>query len=138
MKIDLEKDPKIKGGFSVPDDYFLSLERRILEQIDGQKEVPVISFFQKNKAKIFAVAASLTAVALALTVTFQQLANPEITDVTIENYLAEQSNLSQYEIIEQLNDADIYALENELLAIDESSAENYLAESNYIENYLSE
>ncbi len=138
MKIDLEKEPKIKSGFSVPNDYFLSLEQRILQDIDGQKEVPVISFFQKNKTKIFAVAASLTAVAIALTFTFQQAANLEITDVSIENYLAEQSNISQYEIIEHLNEADIYALENELLAIDETSAENYLTESNYIENYLSE
>lgn len=138
MKIDLENSPKIRSGFTTPENYFEGFGEDLMRKIKSEENVPVVSIFQRRKKTFFAVAASVAAVAIGLTFTFSSGNSSSPDSVAMENYLAEQSNVSQYEIIQELDQNDIEALEREIVLIDNATAESVLSESNYIENYLSE
>lgn len=126
----LENQPKINSGFKTPEHYFENFSEQLLAKI-GQEEKPVISIFQRHRNWFLAVAAVLI---LGIMIPF--LNKPAdastIDDATMENYLA-QSNISQYELVNMLDDADIDALERDL-AMDESTLESAIEYNGNLEN----
>lgn len=129
----LENQAKINSGFKTPEHYFENFSEQLLSKI--QEEKPVISIFQRHRNWFLAAAAVLI---LGIMIPF--LNKPAdlqtIDDTTMENYLA-QSNISQYELVNMLDDADIDALERDL-AMDESTLESAIEYNGNLENYITE
>jgi hypothetical protein len=130
----LENQPKINSGFKTPEHYFENFSEQMLAKI-GQEEKPVISIFQRHR-NWFLVAAAVLILGIMIPFLNKPADSQNIDDATIENYLA-QSNISQYELVNMLDDADIDALERDL-AMDESTLESAIEYNGNLENYITE
>lgn len=130
----LENHPKINSGFKAPEHYFEHFSEQVLAKI-GQEEKPVISIFQRHRNWFLAAAAVLI---LGIMIPFlnKPTDSTTIDDTTMENYLA-QSNISQYELVNMLDNEDIDALEKEL-AMDDSTLESAIEYNGNLENYITE
>lgn len=102
----LEDEPKIESGFKTPDHYFDHLSAKVLEQLP-ENEPKVISIFQKRKTVIMMVAALLILALMIPIYTTISTNSKELDETTLENYLAYQSNLNQYDLISELETEDI-------------------------------
>ena len=102
----LENEPKIESGFKTPDHYFDHLSAKVLEQLP-KNEPKVISIFQKRKTVIMMVAALLILALMIPIYTSITTNSKELDETTLENYLAYQSNLNQYDLISELETEDI-------------------------------
>lgn len=102
----LENEPKIESGFNTPDHYFDHLSAKVLEQLP-KNEPKVISIFQKRKTVIMMVAALLILALMIPIYTSITTNSKELDETTLENYLAYQSNLNQYDLISELETEDI-------------------------------
>ena len=98
----LDNEPKIDSGFKTPDNYFEDFSANLIQKLPKEpiaEKTKVISIFRRRKTVLMAIAAVLV---LALMIPIAYNANTkskEIDAVTLENYLAEESNLNQYELI---------------------------------------
>lgn len=132
----LENSPKIKSGFKTPDGYFENFSEQMLAKI-AKEEKPVISIFQRRKNWFVAAAAVLI---LGISIPFlnkTDTGNTSVDEETMENYLAYQSTISQYDLINLLDKEDIEALESDL-KIDDAVVESALSDNTNLENYLTE
>lgn len=132
----LENQPKIKSGFKTPDGYFENFSEQLLAKI-AQEEKPVISIFQRRRNWLVAAAAVLL---IGISIPFLNKANVSSSSVdeeTMENYLAYQSTISQYDLINLLDKEDIESLESDL-KIDDAVVESALSDNTNLENYLTE
>jgi hypothetical protein len=102
----LENEPKIESGFKTPDHYFDHLSAKVLEQL-SKNEPKVIPIFQKRKTVIMMVAALLILALMIPIYTSISTNSKELDETTLENYLAYQSNLNQYDLISELETEDI-------------------------------
>ena len=102
----LENEPKIESGFKTPDHYFDHLSAKILEQLP-KNEPKVISIFQKRRMVIMMVAALLILALMIPIYTSISINSKELDETTLENYLAYQSNINQYDLISELETEDI-------------------------------
>jgi len=115
----LDNDLKINSGFKTPDNYFDTFSDKVWQKIDEQpapKEIKVISIFKKRKTILMAVAAVLI-LALMIPVFYQsKTSNTDLDTATLENYLAEESNMNQFELLEgtDFEKTDIIALDTSL------------------------
>lgn len=103
----LDNKPKIAAGFKTPDNYFENFEARLLEKLSSEpihKEPKVVSIFRKRKTILMAIAAVLI-IALMLPILFQSntINNKELDDTTIENYLAEEGHIHQYDLLGEID-----------------------------------
>ena len=108
-EFDLENNQKIESGFNIPDQYFESLEFKIMDQLT-KNPVKVISLFETRKFWIGSVAAILL---IAITAIFY-FNNSETSNTNTEEYLTYQTNLSTEDIVEHLTDDDILKIEASL------------------------
>ena len=108
-EFDLENNQKIENGFNIPDQYFESLEFKIMDQLT-KNPVKVISLFETRKFWIGSVAAILL---IAITALFY-FNNSETSKTNTEEYLTYQTNLSAEDIVEHLTDDDILKIEASL------------------------
>ena len=108
-EFDLENNQKIESGFNIPDQYFESLEFKIMDQLT-KNPVKVINLFKTRKFWIGSVAAILL---IAITAIFY-FNNSEISNTNTEEYLTYQTNLSTEDIVEHLTDDDILKIEASL------------------------
>ena len=108
-EFDLENNRKTESGFKIPDQYFESLEFKIMDQLT-KNPVKVISLFETRKFWIGSVAAILL---IAITALFY-FNNSEISNTNTEEYLTYQTNLSTEDIVEHLTDDDILKIEASL------------------------
>ncbi|MBF4507587.1 hypothetical protein IRZ83_13000 [Flavobacterium sp. JLP] len=132
----LENEPKIKSGFKTPDHYFDDLSAKVLQQID-KREVKVIPFY-KRKNVISMLAAAVVVIALMIPIVNNYNAtSKELDEDTLETYLSYQSNLNQYDLIQNLDTTDIQKL-NKNVAIEEETLEDILASNPNIEHLISE
>lgn len=127
----LDENNKIKQGFNPPDAYFDNFTERLMQQLP-EKETRVIPLYRRASVWISSVAAVLI-LALGLTIYFRSnpaTAQPDGT--SIENYLAYQSNISSYDIIQQLDQQDIDELEASLSMndVNHDAVEQYLYDQN--------
>ena len=117
-EFDLENNQKIESGFKIPDQYFESLEFKIMDQITNNP-VKAISLFETRKFWIGSVAAILL---IAITALFY-FNNSEISNTNTEEYLTYQTNLSTEDIVEHLTDDDILKIEASLNLYDEETVQ---------------
>ena len=108
-EFDLENNQKTESGFKIPDQYFESLEFKIMDQITNNP-VKAISLFETRKFWIGSVAAILL---IAITALFY-FNNSETSNTNTEEYLTYQTNLSTEDIVEHLTDDDILKIEASL------------------------
>lgn len=114
----LDTHPKISSGFKTPDNYFEKFSEKVRVPAP-EKEVKIIALFKKKKNVVFMVAA-IFVIALLLPQLFSSATKTaEIDDSSIETYLSYQSNVTQYDIINLLDEQDIDALKEEVATTNE-------------------
>ncbi|WP_166921961.1 hypothetical protein [Flavobacterium poyangense] len=131
----LENEPKITTGFKTPENYFNDFSAKVLQQINVP-EVKIIPFYKRKKV-ITLLAAAVVVFALMIPIVNNYNKSKELDEKTLETYLAYQSNLNQYDLINQLDTKDIESL-NKNVALEEETLEDILATSPNIENLISE
>lgn len=134
----LENEPKISTGFKTPDHYFDDLSAKVLQQINEDKrEVKVIPIYKRKKA-LSILAAAVVIIALMIPIVNNYNAtSKELDEDTLETYLAYQSNLNQYDLIQNLDAKDIQKL-NKNVAIEDETLEDILSSTPNIEHLISE
>jgi hypothetical protein len=129
----LENEPKIKSGFEIPENYFETFSDKLMAKLPNN-EVKVISIDQKRKKWIFAAAAILV-LSVSIPVLYQFSINKSIDEGTLENYITNQSTLSENDIVDLLNEDAIQKM-NLDLQIDNKSIENELLKTEISEQEL--
>lgn len=127
----LNEDDKIKPGFSPTDAYFDGFTERLMTKLPV-KEAKVIPLYRKASVWISSVAAVLI-LALGLSLYFRSDSqNVQPDAASIETYIAYQSNISSYEIIQHLDQQDIDDLGESLSLqdINNDAIEQYLQDQN--------
>ena len=102
----LDNEPKIASGFKVPENYFDNFSTAMMEKLTVEtipKETKVVSIFRKRKKMLLSCAAVLTLL-LTIPLAYKTITkNKDLDTVTIENYLAEEGHLNQYEIYGEID-----------------------------------
>ncbi len=132
----LDNNPKISTGFSVPENYFENFSAKLLQELP-KNEPKIISIYQKKKKLLFAVAAVLI---LALSIPIYNAlisSNNELDNTSIENYLTYQPNITQYDLISELEDEDLLTL-NESSPADNTIIEEHLLKEGNLEQLILE
>ncbi len=130
----IENEPKIKSGFTTPDDYFDKFSERLMQNLP-EKEVKVISIFAKTKTWIYAAAAILV-LGISIPVANQFFNHSsEIDDATMENYIANNSTISENDFVTLLDEKDIQKMSIDL-KIEDEAIENELYNNNNLEQDL--
>ncbi|MFY0483739.1 hypothetical protein ACI6PS_14160 [Flavobacterium sp. PLA-1-15] len=132
----LDREPKIGTGFTAPEGYFDDFQTRIMANLPVQ-EPKVIPLYARRKTWMMSAVAVLI-LALSIPV-YNNLysTSEEIDAVSMENYLAYQSNISQYDLINLLDSEDIQSLDVDL-ALEDKTIEDILTNNNNLENYIYE
>jgi hypothetical protein len=136
----LDNEPKIASGFETPDNYFENFSANLTQKLTEEsivEKTKVISIFRKRKTILLAIAAVLI-LALMLPILYtNDSKNKDLDATTIENYLAEESNLNQYELIGEIETESnpIAFKTNEL---ENETIEDILATNPNIENLMIE
>lgn len=126
---------KIDSGFKIPKDYFENFSEKVLLKIN-KPEPKVLSIFYKRKTWISFVAAILI-LSLSVSIYIELVVNKADEKLTLENYITNQSDISQYELIALLDSKDIEKIKIDL-KLDNKKIEEELTNSSEIENYLIE
>ena len=114
----IEENSKIETGFSVPENYFENLESTILQKIEN-KEVKVISIFQKPKYWIAAVAA-IFVFGLFLNI-FNFNSNDE--NIASEEFLTSQTDITTEDLAEHLTENELKTLEENFNVYDQETTD---------------
>lgn len=132
----LENESKITTGFKTPDNYFNDFSAKVLNQIN-EGEVKVIPIYRRKKV-LAMVAAAVVFIGLMIPVVNNyQNTSKDLDANTLETYLTYQSNLNQYDLINQLDTKDIESLNNNV-ALEQETLEDILSSNPNIENLISE
>ncbi|PBJ14347.1 hypothetical protein [Flavobacterium sp. ACN6] len=132
----LENEPKIKSGFKTPEHYFDDFSEKVLQQLN-EKEVKVIPFYKRKKSFFLAAAAVIGFALMIPIVNNYNATSNDLDEATLETYLAYQSNLNQYDLIQKLDDSDIEKLNNDI-TLENETIEDILSTSPNIEHLISE
>ena len=129
----LDNEPKISSGFKTPEGYFDDLSEKINANLP-KNEPKVISIFQKRKTWIYGIAAVL---AISLSVVFyQQSQSTETLDADfLENYIARNTTVSEYDLLELLEKEDIEKIQIDLDIQDDILEETMINNTN-LEHYI--
>lgn len=130
----LGNGPKITSGFTTPDGYFDTFSEKVLAQLPKQ-ETKVISIFSSKKVWYFAVAAILILMLSVPLFTKYSTQQEEIDTATLENYIAYQSNISEEEIVNLLEQDDLDKMKLDF-NIDDATIEDALKSNSNLEQYL--
>ncbi|WP_293872229.1 hypothetical protein [Flavobacterium sp.] len=130
----LDNQPKITSGFIIPEGYFNAFSNRILEQLPKQ-EKKTLSIFSLRKTWYFAAAAFLILLlSIALHNEFSNKIE-EVDSTTLENYLANQSTISEDEIVELLEKEDVEKMKVDF-NIKNNDIEDILKSNTNLEQYI--
>ncbi|MEP6932168.1 MAG: hypothetical protein ABI850_19245 [Flavobacterium sp.] len=132
----LENEPKIITGFKTPENYFNDLSEKVLQQIND-REVNVIPIYKRKRVLTMLAAAVIVIAMMIPIVNNYNNTSKELDENTLETYLAYQSNLNQYDLINQLDTKDIESL-NKNVALEQETLEDILSSNPNIENLISE
>ena len=130
----LGNEPKITSGFTTPDGYFDTFSEKVLAQLPKQ-ETKVISIFSSKKVWYFAAAAILILMLSIPLFTKYSTQQEEIDMATLENYIAYQSNISEEEIVNLLEQDDLDKMKLDF-NIDDATIEDALKSNSNLEQYL--
>jgi len=130
----LDNEPKITSGFTIPDGYFDTFSEKILAQIPIH-EPKVISIFNITKTWYF-VAAAIVIVMLSIPLYLNYSINNEALDTSVlENYITNNSNISEDEIVDLLDKEDLVKMKIEF-NIQEEDLEDILSTNTNLEQYI--
>lgn len=133
----LDNEPKINSGFKTPDHYFETFSAKVMQQLPEQEEPKVISIFQRRKTWIMAVAAVLI-LALMLPIYNRLSTNTsELDEVTLENYITDQSNINQYDLVSLLEAEDIEKMKVDM-PLEDETIEDILSTNSNLEHIMTE
>ena len=130
----LENEPKITTGFKAPDAYFDTLQAKINQRIP-EKETKVIPLLSRRSTWVLAVAAVFV---IGLSIPLFDYFNDPVSDIdnaSIENYLVNHAAVSDDDIVELLNEADIQQIKINI-SIDEKELEDVLTANSNLEEYI--
>ena len=129
----LDNEPKITSGFKTPEGYFDDLSEKINANIPNS-EPKVISIFQKRKTWMYGIAAVL---AISLSIVFyQQSQSTETLDADfLENYIARNTTVSEYDLLELLEKEDIEKIQIDIDIQDDILEETMINNTN-LEHYI--
>lgn len=130
----LGNEPKITSGFTTPDGYFDTFSEKVLAQLPKQ-ETKVISIFSSKKVWYFAAAAILILMLSIPLFTKYSTQQEEIDTATLENYIVYQSNISEEEIVNLLEQDDLDKMKLDF-NIDDATIEDALKSNSNLEQYL--
>jgi hypothetical protein len=131
----INNENKITSGFRIPEEYFDEFTVELNNKINLPKaKLKVISI--NTKRWITSVAAVLIG-ALSVTVYSKIIVSNSDENVLMENYITNNSEISQYDLITLLDKKDIENLSVELNLNDTKMDEEF-ANTNEIEYYLTE
>ena len=132
----LDSEPKIKSGFQTPEHYFETFSVKVMQQIP-EEEPKVISIFQSRKNWILVAAAVLILALFVPVYNSLSTKTTELDEVTLENYIADQSNINQYDLVSLLEAEDIEKMNVESNLEDET-IEDILSTNRNLENFITE
>lgn len=130
----LDSNEKITSGFKIPDNYFDDFSEKVMQRLP-KEEPKVISFYARNKRWIYSAAAVLV-LALSVPIVYQmQNKEAEMTSSEVENYLVNNTTLSDDDIVNLLEQEDIDKLKEET-PIEKEALEEALSNNPEIEQYI--
>lgn len=130
----LNKEPKLKTGFSTPEGYFDSFSDRFSTKLP-ESEPKVISVFNSRKIWYYAVAAILILL-LSIPVYIQYESNSkEIDSEMLEDYITNHSTITEYEIVSLLETEDLEKIKIDL-KLQDKELEELLLNNSELEQYL--
>lgn len=134
----LKNKRKVVSGFNTPEKYFANFSEKAIQQL-LEKDTNMIYFFKNNKRIFLAIAAILI---LALFVPFFNTRNNNVsTDVidtsVLENYLSYESNINQYDLINDLEYNDIDNIKT-TVALEDATIEEILVSNTNLEHLICE
>ena len=132
----LDKEPKIGSGFKTPEGYFDDFHLKMMQNLPVQEPKVIPLFAMRRTWMMSAVAILVLALMIPLYNSFYTNSE-EIDAISMENYLAYQSNISQYDLINLLDSEDIQSLDVDL-ALEDKTIEDILTNNNNLENYIYE
>lgn len=130
----LDIEPRITSGFTIPDGYFDTFSNNILEKLPKQ-EKKTHSIFNFRKTWYFAAAAVL--ILLLSVPLYYKFYNKieEVDTTTLENYLANQSTISEDEIVELLENEEVEKMKVDF-DIKNTEIEEILKSNTNLEQYI--
>ena len=131
----INSDHKVESGFKIPENYFENFSEDVFLKIK-KPEIKVLSVFYRRKTWISSVAAVLV-ISLLATFYAKMATDSKETNITLENYITTQSEISQYDLVTILDLKDIEEIEIDL-KLDDKNIEEELSDSSEIESYLTE
>ena len=131
----INSEHKIESGFKIPENYFENFSEKVLLKIN-KPEPKVVSIFYKRKTWISSLAAVLV-ISLSVTLYTKIAVKSSEEKLTLENYITNQSEISQFDFVALLDTKDIEKIKIDL-KLDDEKIEEVLTNSSDIENYLTE
>lgn len=132
-RFDLENE-KLKPGFAIPQNYFDGLEDKVFAKLDHEQKV--VPIFPKRKV-IWYMAAAILVLAFIIPIYTTFRTHQPTDDASLENYIAYQSNVSQYDLIALLAPEDIENLKIDL-PVEDETIEDILSSNNNLEEIIIE
>ena len=130
----LNEGRKIEPGFTTPNGYFENFTERLMLQLPKQ-QVKVVPLYKRKPVWLSAAAAfivMLTVGMFFITNNTTQTTQPDTA--AIENYLVYQANVNSYDLMQNLNQQDINALEDQIV-ISDDAVKDYLDTENIYTTY---
>lgn len=128
----LHEEDKVTSGFKAPDGYFNDFTERLMAQLPQQPNVKILPLYKRKPVWLSAAAVFLVTLGGGwfFMLNTPGTAQPDAAD--IENYLVYSTNVSTYDLTQQLDDQDIKQLEASL-AISDKAIEDYLIDEDIYE-----
>ncbi len=131
----LNKKPKLKAGFRTPEGYFEAVSDKIFEKAT-RKTNPISVFRMSERWKMAAAAILVIGVFVPVYMTLSKNAF-EAEAPTIENYIINNTNINQYDLINELESEEIENI-NVNLNIDGENMDAILTSNTNFENLITE
>jgi len=121
----LDSRPNIKSGFKTPDAYFDGLTDRIMLSLPLQ-EVKVIPLYKRRPVWVTSAAAAFV-LSFSLLMTKKEVSTSKPDIKSYESYIVNNSNISSYDLLQNLSEQDLKELQESAITADDESIENYLS-----------
>ncbi len=130
---DINKQPKINTGFNIPDNYFENFSDNLILRIN-EKDTKVIAIRRHNRW--WSTAAAIVVVSLGIFSVYRiSEERNEIDQNILENYIANDANISNEQLIDLLDETDIQEISVNS-SISESDIEDFLTQNSNLEQHL--
>ena len=130
---DINKQPKINTGFKVSDNYFENFSDSLMLRIN-EKDTKVIAIRKHNHWWSTAAAVLIVSLGIFSVYRISEERN-EIDQNILENYIANDANISNEQLIDLLDETDIQEISVNS-SISESDIEDFLTQNSNLEQYL--